>query len=183
MPIYEFERRRPSIHPDAWVAPSAEIIGDVRIGAQCYVGWGAILRGDHGTIIVEEGSAVEEGVLIHTTVGFLTRVGREVTIGHGAMLHNATIDDFAVIGICATISNFARVGRWCIVGEMALVTANQEVPPEAIVVGVPAQVIGRVEEQHRMRWIDGKKRYQAFARRNPAGLKQISREECSRVPD
>jgi len=60
MSIYEFEGRRPSIHPDAWIAPSADIIGDVRIGPRCYIGWGAILRGDHGTIIVEEGSAVEE---------------------------------------------------------------------------------------------------------------------------
>jgi len=179
MAIYEFEGRRPSIHAEAWVAPSADIIGDVRIGAQCYVGWNAVLRGDHGTIVVEEGSAIEEGVVIHTTVGFLTRVGREVTIGHGAMLHNATVDDFAVIGVCATISNFARIGRWSIVGEMGLVTANQDIPPEVIVVGVPGQVIGRVEEHHKKRWMEGKKRYQAFTRRNPSGLKQITREECS----
>lgn len=179
MAIYEFEGRRPSIHPDAWVAPSADIIGDVRIGARCYVGWGAVLRGDHGTIVVEEGSAVEEGVIIHTTIGFLSRIGREATIGHGAMLHNATVDDFAVIGVCATISNYARIGRWSIVGEMGLVAANQEVPPNVIAVGVPAQVIGSVEEHHRTRWMEGKKRYQAFARRNPSGLKQITREECS----
>jgi carbonic anhydrase/acetyltransferase-like protein (isoleucine patch superfamily) len=178
MGIYEFEGRRPSIHPEAWIAPSADIIGDVRIGARCYIGWGAILRGDHGTIIVEEGSAVEEGVVIHTTVGFLTRVGREVTIGHGAMLHNATVDDFAVIGVCATVSNFARIGRWSIVGEMGLVLAKQDIPPEVIVVGVPGQVIGRVEEHHKMRWMEGKKRYQAFTRRNPSGLKPITREEC-----
>jgi len=179
MPIYEFEGRRPSIHPDAWIAPSADIIGDVRIGSRCYVGWNAVLRGDHGTIVVEEGSAIEEGVVIHTTVGFLTRVGREVTIGHGAMLHNATVDDFAVIGVCATISNFSRIGRWSIVGEMGLVTAKQDIPAEVIVVGVPGKVIGRVEEHHKTRWMEGKKRYQAFTHRNPSGLKQITRAECS----
>lgn len=179
MGIYEFEGRRPSIHAEAWVAPSADIIGDVRIGPRCYVGWGAILRGDHGTIIVEEGSAIEEGVVIHTTVDFLTRIGKEVTIGHGALLHNANVDDFAVIGVRATISNYSHIGRWSIVGEMGLVIAKQDIPPEVIVVGVPGQVIGRVEEHHKKRWMEGKKRYQAFTRRNPSGLKQITREECS----
>jgi len=131
---------------------------------------------------VEQGSAIEEGVVIHTTVNFLTRIGREVTIGHGALLHNATVDDFAVIGVCATISDYARIGRWSIVGEMALVTASQHIPPEVIVVGVPGQVIGRVEERHKTRWMEGKKRYQAFTRRNPSGLRPITREECGNSP-
>jgi carbonic anhydrase/acetyltransferase-like protein (isoleucine patch superfamily) len=111
------------------------------IGIRCYLGWGAVFRVDHDTIVVEEESTVEE-VVIHTTIGFLSRIGREATIRHGAMLHNPTVDDFAVIGVCATISNYARIGRWSIVWEMGLFTPNQEMPPEVIVVGVPVQVIG-----------------------------------------
>ncbi len=173
MPIYEFEGRRPVIDPTAWVAPSAEVIGDVRLGPRCYVGWGAVLRGDHGAIVIEEGAAVEEGVLIHTTPGFLSRIGREATLGHGAVLHSATVDDFAVIGMQATVGNFAEVGRWAIVGEMGLVASGQKVPPEKIAVGVPVKVIGPVEEGHKARYLEGKKRYQDFARRNPRGLKII----------
>jgi len=115
-------------------------------------------------------------------VDFLTRIGKQVTIGHGALLHNANVDDFAVIGVCATISNYSRIGRWSIVGEMGLVTAKQDIPPEVIVVGVPGQVVGHVEEHHKKRWMEGKKRYQAFTRRNPSGLKQITREECMGDP-
>lgn len=128
MPFYEFEGKRPTIDPTAWIAPSADIIGDVRIGTKCYVGLGAVLRGDHGSIVIEEGSAIEEGVIIHTGPEFVSRIEPEATIGHGAMLHNATIEAFAVIGMRATVSNFATVGRWTIIGEMELVRAHQDIP-------------------------------------------------------
>lgn len=179
MPIYEFEGKCPSIDPSAWVAPSADVIGDVRIGPECYVGWQAVLRGDHGTIILEKGSAVEEGVIIHTSPGFTSRIGTEATIGHGAMLHNATIDGFAVVGVRATVSNYARVGKWAIIGEMGLVAGNQEVPAEVIAVGQPVKVIGSVTEKHKERWLIGKRRYQEYTRRNPAGLRIISSEILS----
>ena len=174
MPIYKFEGKSPSIDPTAWVAPSADIIGDVRIGAECYVGWQAVLRGDHGKIIIERGAAIEEGVIIHTTPGFTCWIGPEATIGHGAMLHNATIDGFAVVGIGATVSNYAKVGEWTIIGEMGLVAGNQQVPAESIAVGQPVKVIGPVTEKHKERWLTGKRRYQEYTRRNPAGLHILS---------
>ena len=167
MPFYEFEGKRPTIDPTAWIAPSADIIGDVRIGAKCYVGWQAVLRGDHGSIVIEE------GVIIHTGPEFVSRIGQEATIGHGAMLHNATIEAFAVIGIRATVSNFSTVGRWTIIGEMGLVQAHQDIPAGVIAVGQPAKIIGPVEERHKERWIAGKKRYQDFTERNSKGLKKI----------
>ena len=173
MPIYEFEGKRPIIASTAWIAPSADIIGNVRIGGECYVGWQAVLRGDHGTIIIENGSAIEEGVIIHTSPGFTSLIGAEATIGHGAMLHNATIDGFAVVGIRATVSNYARVGEWAIIGEMGLVAGNQEIPAESIAVGQPAKVIGPVTSKHKERWLIGKKRYQEYTRRNPMGLRII----------
>ena len=180
MPFYEFEGRRPKVHPQAWVAPSADVIGDVTLDELAYVGWEAVLRGDHGTIRVGWGAAVEEGVIIHTGEGFTCSIGEQATIGHGAMLHNAIIEDLAVIGMRATVSNFSRVGRWSIIGEMGLVPAHKEIPAEAIAVGHPVKVVGRVEERHKERWLAGKKRYQAFAKRNQTGLLELSRGAVSR---
>jgi gamma-carbonic anhydrase len=173
MPIYEFEGKRPSIDPTAWVADSADIIGDVRIGPRCYVGWNAVLRGDHGSILIETGSAVEEGVIIHISPGFVSRIGPEATIGHGAMLHNATVDAFAVIGIRATISNFATVGEWSIIGEMGLVAERQIIPPAVVAVGQPVKIIGDVQPRHKERWLAAKKRYQDLTQRNKENLKRI----------
>ena len=173
MPIYEFEGKRPIIDPSAWIAASADIIGDVRIGPSCYVGWQAVLRGDHGRIVIEAGSAVEEGVIIHTSPEFISRIGPQATIGHGAMLHNATIEAFVVIGIRATVSNFATVGEWAIIGEMGLVRERQMISPGAIAVGQPVRIVGQIEQRHKERWLGAKKRYQEFTRRNQKGLKRI----------
>ena len=153
MALYIFEGKYPAIDSTAWIAPSADIIGDVQIGPRCYIGWGAILRGDHGSIIVEEGTAIEEGVIIHTSPDFISRIGPEVTIGHGAMLHNATIEAFAVIGMRAVVSNHAKIGEWAIIGEMGLVRNNQEVPAGIIAVGQPVKTIGKVMEHHKELWI------------------------------
>ena len=179
MPFYEFEGKRPTIEATAWVAPSADIIGDVRIGPRCYVGWQAVLRGDHGRIVIEAGSAVEEGVIVHTSPEFVSRIGPEATIGHGAMLHNATVEAFAVIGIRATISNFATVGEWAIIGEMGLVRERQMIPAGVIAVGQPVKIIGQLEQRHKERWLAAKKRYQEFTRRNPLGLKEIQLRQLS----
>jgi phenylacetic acid degradation protein len=173
MPIYEFEGKHAKIDPTAWIAPSADIIGDVHIGPRCYVGWQAVLRGDHGRIVIEAGSAVEEGVIVHTSPEIVSRIGPQATIGHGAMLHNATIEAFAVIGIRATVSNFATVGEWAIIGEMGLVRERQMIPPGAIAVGQPVKIIGKIEQRHKARWLAAKKRYQEFTRRNKNGLKKI----------
>jgi carbonic anhydrase/acetyltransferase-like protein (isoleucine patch superfamily) len=173
MPSYEFEGKHPAVDPTAWIAPSADIIGDVRIGPQCYVGWSAVLRGDHGSILIEAGSAIEEGVIIHTSPGFSSRIGPQATIGHGAVLHNATVEEFAVIGIRATVSNFATVGQWAIIGEMGLVRERQVIPPGAIAVGLPVNLIGQIEPRHKERWLAAKKRYQEFTRRNKKGLNRI----------
>ncbi|MEW6665308.1 MAG: gamma carbonic anhydrase family protein [Thermodesulfobacteriota bacterium] len=176
MPLYEFEGKRPVIHPTAWIAPSADIIGDVQVGPQCYVGWKAVLRGDHGRILIEEGSAVEEGVLIHTSAGFTSRIGPMATLGHGAVLHSATIEEFAVVGIGATVCNYAKVGRWSIIGEAGLVKSNQEIPAEVIAVGQPVTILGPIRPEHRERWMKSKRVYMDFTVRNREGLREILSE-------
>jgi carbonic anhydrase/acetyltransferase-like protein (isoleucine patch superfamily) len=131
------------------------------------------LRGDHGSIVIEAGSAIEEGVIIHTSPDFVSRIGPQATIGHGAMLHNATVEGFVVIGIRAIVSNFTTVGEWAIIGEMGLVRERQMVPAGAIAVGQPVNIIGQIEQRHKDRWLAAKKRYQEFTRRNKKGLKRI----------
>jgi phenylacetic acid degradation protein len=179
MALYEFEGRVPRIAPTAYVAPSAQVIGDVRIGKECYVGHGAILRGDYGTIEIGDGTAVEEGAIVHARPGDFTRIGNLVTLGHGCMVHNATIRDRATIGMRATVSDFSEVGEGAIVGEMTLVKQHQAIPARAIAVGIPARVIGEVSEKNRDMTHWAKELYVDLARRYPKGLKEIA--ECGRA--
>jgi len=175
MPIYEFEGRRPRIAESAFVASTAVVIGEVIIGESCYVGHGAILRGDYGTITIGGGTAVEEGVIVHARPGGASTFGERVTLGHGAMIHNATVEAEAVIGMRATVSNDAVVGRGAIVGEAALIRGGQRVSPGVVAVGVPAREIGPVSAEHRERWQRGKELYIGLAARYPVGLKLLER--------
>lgn len=168
MALYRFEDRIPKVDETAFVAESAMVIGDVRIGKNVYIGHGAILRGDYGTIIIGEGTAIEEGVIVHARPDDLTIFGDHVTVGHGAMIHNAVIKDYAVIGMRSTISDYSEVGQWAIVAEMALVKNSQKVPEGMIVAGVPAQVICEVNEKHKVLWSYGKQLYVEMGKRYKA---------------
>ncbi len=177
MPIYAFEDKRPSISDSAYIAPTAVIVGDVVIGAECYIGHGAILRGDYGRIVIGECSAIEEGAIVHARPGDETVIGDRVTVGHGAMIHNARIDAGATIGMRAVVSDFSVVGEGALIGEQALVRRHQEVPPQSIVVGVPSRVIGEVGPEQADMMVWAKEVYVDLARRYPRGLKEISRDE------
>ncbi len=159
MALYEVNDRRPQIGEGTWIAPSAEIIGDVRIGKNCYIGFGAIIRGDYGTIIIGDETAVEEGVTIHARPFDKAEIGYRVTIGHNAMIHNCTIRDFAVIGMASTVSDYSTVGEWAIIGENALVPNKMQVPGNKVYAGVPAKEIGDVKDKHRETWNFGKQIY------------------------
>lgn len=173
MPLFEVNNRVPVIGEDSWIAPTAEIIGDVRIGRNCYIGFGAILRGDYGTIIIGDETAVEEGVIIHARPLGKTEIGRRVTIGHMAMVHNATIRDNAVIGMQAMISDFSTIGEWAIVAEQGLVKRNQVVPGMKIYAGAPAVEKGDVLERHIEEWSLGKQVYVDIARQYREALRRI----------
>ena len=173
MPVYRFEDRTPEIAPSAWVFPEAVLIGRVIVGENVYIGAGAILRGDYGSIIIGDGSAIEEGAIVHARPNDETVFGRRVTVGHGAMIHNAAIEDEAVLGMRCTVTDYAKVGEWAIVGEGALVRSRQEIPAGKIAVGVPAKVIGDVEEKHRTIWTMAKELYINLAERYPKGLEKI----------
>ncbi len=165
MALYQFEERKPRVAQGAFVAESALVIGDVQIGKDAYIGHGVILRGDYGTIIVGEGTAVEEGAIVHARPNDRTIFGNCVTVGHGAMIHNAQIRDYAVIGMRATISDYSVVGEWTIIGEMGLVKNNQHVPDGVVAVGIPVKVMGKVDKKQKEFWSYGKKLYIEMAHR------------------
>ncbi len=173
--IYEFEGKRPKIGKGSYVAESAVIIGDVNIGERCFIAPGAVLRGDYGSIVIGDGTAIEDNVVVHARPGETTVIGKRVTIGHGAIIHTPKIDDWAVIGMGAIVSDFAEVGRWAAVGEGAVVKNNQKIPEERIAVGVPAKVLDRkISEEYKRQWTEFKKIYEGLAeKRYPEGLRKI----------
>ncbi len=156
MTIYEFEGRIPKIHESTYVSKSADIIGDVKIGKNCYIGPGAKIKGDYGSVIIGDNSNVQENCVIHARPDKKTVIGDYVSIGHGAIIHGATINDYAVVGMGSVVSDFAKVGIWSAVGEGAVVVSGKEVPDQGIAVGIPAKVIGSVDEDYKKMWTEYK---------------------------
>jgi carbonic anhydrase/acetyltransferase-like protein (isoleucine patch superfamily) len=172
--LWEFEGRRPTLGPGTFVPETADVVGDVRLGSGCFVGMGARLRGDYGTITIGDETSVQENVVVHARAGEACTVGNRVQLGHGCALHNCTVEDSAVIGVGAVVSDYAVVGRWAIVAEGAVVRSGQKVEPKTVVAGVPAKPLGPVTEEHRKLWDFYKDTYADLARRRyPAGLKRI----------
>ncbi len=163
--IYEFDGRKPVIGRDSYVGESALVIGDVRIGDNCYIGHGAILRGDYGTIIVGDGTAVEEGVIVHASPDFTCNIGEKVTIGHGAIIHSERIGDLAVIGMGAVLSIMAEVGERAIVAEGAVVKMRQKIPAGVVAAGNPAKVVRDIEDRDEKLWAWGKQLYIDLAKK------------------
>lgn len=175
MSLYEFEGKRPAIGMGTYIFETADVIGDVELGEGCYIGSGARLRGDYGSIKIGNNTAVEENVVIHARPGDITRIGSNVTVGHSAVIHNATIHDWAIIGMNATVSDWAVIGVWAVVAEGAVVTNGQSIPDRAIAVGIPAKVISHIDPGYEQRWTDFKKIYTDLAiRRYPNTLKKIA---------
>ena len=173
MPIFEINNRKPVIDPSSWIAPTAQIIGDVTIGKRCYIGFGAILRGDYGAIIIGDESAIEEGVVIHSNPDDKTVLGKRVTVGHMAMIHNSTIHDNAVIGIQATICDFSEIGPWAIIAEQSLVIKKQKVPGHKIFTGAPATEKRDLSEELKTVWNAGKESYVDLTRQYGDSLKRL----------
>jgi len=172
--------KSPQVGEGTWVAPSAEIIGDVEIGENCYIGFGAIIRGDFGKIKIGNESLVEECVVIHTAEQ--TEIGNKVILGHMAMIHDATIHDEALIGMKAMICEFTTIGEKSIVAEQSLVRKQTLVPPGKIVAGSPARVVGNVGKHHRERLANGHNAYLQLIRSYHYSFKKKSSEAMRERP-
>lgn len=174
MTIYEFEGKRPKIGDGSYVFDEATIIGDVTIGNGCYIGAGAVLRGDYGTIKIGDRTAIEDNCTIHARPGDVCTIGNNVTLGHGAIVHNATIGDWVVVGMGAIVSDYSTVGQWAAIGEGAVVKNKSDIPEGAIAVGIPAKIVSQTSEEYRKQWTEFKAIYVDLAtKRYPDGLKKI----------
>ena len=173
MALYQLDDHAPRLAGSAWVADSAQVIGQVELGEDASVWFGAILRGDTEPLRIGRGSNVQDNSVLHADAGFPTTLGEYVTVGHQVMLHGCTIGDGSLIGIQAVVLNGAKIGRNCLVGAGALVTEGKEFPDGSMIIGAPARVVKSLTAEQ----IEGLRRsaehYVANAKRFKAGLKQI----------
>jgi carbonic anhydrase/acetyltransferase-like protein (isoleucine patch superfamily) len=137
-----------------WVAPTASVIGNVAIGEDCGIWFGAVLRGDNERIALGARSNIQEGATLHTDLGFPLEIAEDCTVGHNAILHGCTIGPGSLVGMGAIILNGARLGAGCLVGAGALITEGKAFPDHSLIVGSPAKAIRVLDEDAilRLRW-------------------------------
>jgi len=172
MPLYAFRDKKPIIEDSTWVAPSAVIIGDVRIGSRCWIGPGAVIRADFGSIRIGDETAIEDGVVIHCADR--VEIGHKVIIGHMAMIHGCSIGDSCIIGMHSTVCDKAVIGAWSIVAEHSLVKRGQVIG-EGVFGGVPAVFKYAIEQRHRdyLEW--GVRMYVDLSIEYAQGFQRISK--------
>lgn len=141
MPRYAIDGHAPQVPGDSWIAPSADVIGDVQLGHEVGIWFGAVIRADNTPIVLGDRTNVQEGCMLHSDPGVPLTVGEDCTIGHHAILHGCTIGDRVLIGMGATVLNNAVIGDDCLVGAGALVTEGKTFPPGSLIVGSPAKVV------------------------------------------
>ena len=156
------------------VAENATLIGKVTLQANSSIWFGATIRGDNERITIGENSNVQEGTVMHTDMGYPLTVGKDVTIGHQAMLHGCTIGDGSLIGIQAVVLNGARIGRNCIVGAGSVVTEGKEFPDNSLIIGAPAKVVRTLDDAAAARLAQSAEHYVENAHRFARGLKKIA---------
>jgi carbonic anhydrase/acetyltransferase-like protein (isoleucine patch superfamily) len=148
---HDYSRRPEQVAADAFVAPNATLLGDVTLGSQASVWYGAVIRGDIERIVIGSCSNIQDLVVLHADPGMPCLIGQRVTVGHAAIVHGAVVEDEALIGIRATVLNGARIGRGSLIGAGALVTEGTEIPPGKLAVGIPARVIRDLTAEDRAR--------------------------------
>ncbi|RYE03711.1 MAG: gamma carbonic anhydrase family protein [Sphingomonadales bacterium] len=173
MPLYEIGGQRPQIAEDAWVAPSADLIGDVHLEAMASVWFGAAIRADNTPILIGARSNIQEGAVCHSDPGAPLTIGEDVTVGHKAILHGCTIGNGTLIGMGATILNRAVIGEGCLVGAGALVTEGKEFPAGSLIVGSPARAVRTLDEVQKAQLKGSAALYAAKQREYARDLKRI----------
>ncbi|WP_152206071.1 phenylacetic acid degradation protein PaaY [Marinobacter changyiensis] len=173
MPSYSIEGVVPVVHPSAYVHPTAVLIGDVWIGADCYVGPAASLRGDFGRIVLKEGSNIQDTCVMHAFPGMDTVIEKNGHVGHGAILHGCIIGEDALVGMNAVVMDEAVIAPRSIVGAGALVKAGFKCEPASLIVGTPAKVLRPLNDTEIAWKAKGTEEYQRLTRRSLASL-----EEC-----
>ena len=173
MACYSIDGVTPVVHPDAFVHPSAVLIGDVIVGPGCYVGPCASLRGDFGRIVLGAGANVQDACVLHGYPHALTIVEDDGHIGHGAVLHGCTVQRNALVGMNAVVNDHAIVGESSIVAAMAFVKAQMVIPPRTLAAGIPARVVRALTDMELAWKVEGTEQYQELARRSLATMRAV----------
>ena len=175
MVCIEFEGKRPQVHPDAFVAPTATLIGDVTVESGASIWYGAVLRADICTIVVREGANVQDNSVLHAGPGTTLVVGRDATIGHGCVVHCAEVGEQALVGNTSTLLDGAVVGPRALVAAGSVVTPGTELPGGVVAAGIPAKATKPIEGTSSEFWVEHNPAYyQELAQRHRDGTKESS---------
>jgi len=177
MPWYEFESRRPKVDTDAWVHPLAVLIGDVTVEKGCYIGAGAILRADIGSIRIGQGSNVQENCVFHTFPDKSVTLHPEAHIGHASILHGCEICSHVLVGMGSIIGEGAKINTNCLIGAGAVIPEGTEIPENSLVIGSPGKVIRKVTPKQLETMFLGRTLYQDLAKRYLRSCREISTYE------
>ena len=172
MHILPYKGVWPRIASTAFIAPTAVIVGDVEIGEEASVWFGAVLRGDNEPISIGERSNIQDLCVIHTDMGYPATIGQDCTIGHRAILHGCTVGDGSLVGMGAILLNGAVIGRGCLIGAGALVPENKVIPDNSLVIGAPGKVVRSLDAAAADRLIESAANYVATWKRFAAELAQ-----------
>jgi len=164
MACYEFNGIKPVVHPSSFIHPQATVTGNVVIGKNVYVGPGAAIRGDWGKIVIEDGCNVQENCTVHMFPGVTVLLKEAAHIGHGAIIHGATIGRNCLIGMNAVIMDDVVVGDESIIGALCFIKQGEQIPPRSLVVGNPSKIIRQVSDEMIQWKTEGTKLYQALPR-------------------
>lgn len=159
----------PEVHDSSVVAPGAVLIGQVTVHEECFIGPNAVLRGDIEPIVVERGSNIQDNCTVHTEKDHPVRIGPDVSVGHGAVVHGATVHERALVGMNAVVLNGAVVGEHALVGALTLVPDRFEVPPRSLAVGVPCRIVKEDDERIARLAYENTERYHRYRDEHLAG--------------
>ncbi len=174
MALYQLDDLTPQLAAGAWVADSAQVIGDVRMAENSNVWFGSVVRGDSETITIGKNSNIQDACVLHGDPGKPLIIGDNVSVGHQVMLHGCTVGDGTLIGIGAIVLNGVVIGKNCIVGAGSLVTEGKVFPDGSMIMGSPAKVVRELSQEQRDGLLGISKHYVQNALRFKAGLKKIS---------
>ncbi|MDJ0947979.1 MAG: phenylacetic acid degradation protein PaaY [Alphaproteobacteria bacterium] len=170
--VYSLNGLTPVVHPDAYVHPSAVLIGDVLVGPRVYIAPGASLRGDYGRLVLEEGCNIQDNCVMHGYPGTDTVVGRDGHIGHGAVLHGCQLEPDVLVGMNTVIMDGAVIGESSLVAALCFVKAGHEIPPRSLVAGMPGKIMRELTEQEIAWKREGTREYQELAGHCLRGLEE-----------
>jgi len=173
MPLFSFEGRAPRVHPRAWIAPTATLVGDVTVEADASIWYGAVLRADFGAIVVREGANVQDGSVLHGGTDPVTEIGPGATVGHLCVVHGAVIGAQALIGNGSVVQDDARIGDRALVAAGSTVTPGTVIAAETVATGTPARVRGPLEGGAKWWGDNNPEAYQELARRHRDGIAPV----------